>query len=81
VSELFYIIADAGCAVARKAVLESGIRDKVSFRNLDYPEVKANFEARGGTTLPALWDGEHLHQGLDAVMAALAHLQAPPAQH
>jgi hypothetical protein len=28
----------------------------------------------GGTVLPALWDGEKLHQGLDDVLAALEAL-------
>jgi hypothetical protein len=68
--ELFYIIAGADSAAARKAAAASG--KEVRFRNLHYPEVKADFEARGGTTVPALWDGETLHQGLEAVLAALA---------
>ena len=75
-TELFYIIADADCATARKAALDAGVREKVSFRNLDYPEVKADYDARGGTTLPALWDGGRLHQGLAAVMAELARLRS-----
>lgn len=80
-TELFYIIADADCAAARKAVLDDGIRDQVSFRNLDYPEVAADFDARGGTSLPALWDGERLHQGLAAVMDQFSRLKplSPPA--
>ena len=73
-TELFYIIADADCAAARKAAMADGVRDKVSFRNLDYPEVTADFEARGGKKLPALWDGERLHQGLGLVLAELAKL-------
>jgi hypothetical protein len=69
--ELFYTIADPDCAVARRAVLERGVKEQVDFRNLHYPEVEADFRARGGTRLPALWDGTTLHQGLEAVLTAL----------
>ena len=41
--------------------------ERVRFRNIVYPEVQADFRARGGTALPALWDGERLHSGLAAV--------------
>jgi hypothetical protein len=69
--ELFYTIADADCATARRAVLASPLRRRVRFRNLHYAEVREDFERRGGHTMPALWDGERLHQGLDAVRAAV----------
>jgi hypothetical protein len=76
VTELFYIIADTDCAAARKAAMADGVREKVSFRNLDYPEVAADFAARGGTHLPAIWDGERLHEGLPAVLEGLTRLRA-----
>jgi len=76
VTELFYIIADADCATARRTVLDRGLRDRVSFRNLDYPEVAADFAARGGKKLPALWDGATLHEGLAAVLTELDRLTA-----
>src|SRR5262249_32462039 len=79
VTELFYTIADADCAAARRAVLERNLKERVSFRNLDYPEVAADFSARGGRTAPALWDGERLHQGLLAVTAVLDRMRAAPA--
>jgi hypothetical protein len=69
--ELFYTIADADSASARKAVMELGLLAATRFRNLAYPEVKADYAARGGTAIPALWDGAALHQGLDAVLAVL----------
>jgi hypothetical protein len=73
-TELFYIIADADCARARAVVMERGLKERVDFRNLFYDEARRDFEARGGEKLPALWDGERLHQGLDGVLAALDRL-------
>jgi hypothetical protein len=73
--ELFYTIADPDCAAARREVMERGLKELVDFRNMYYPEVVHDFEARGGARLPALWDGATLHQGLDAVLRALP---APP---
>jgi hypothetical protein len=70
--ELFYRIADAACAQARKAVLASKHRRDVKFRNVHYPEVLADLTARGGGPLPALWDGARLHEGLDAITSFLA---------
>ena len=78
-TELFYTIADADCAAARRAVIDRDLKERVSFRNLDYPEVEADFTARGGRTVPALWDGERLHQGLPAVLAELDRMRAAPA--
>ena len=69
--ELFYTIADAACAAARKAVIERGLKERISFRNMYYPEVQHDFKARGGHNLPALWDGQTLHEGLNAVLEAL----------
>ena len=78
-TELFYTIADADSAAARRAVLERELKERVSFRNLDYPEVAADFTARGGRKFPALWDGERLHEGLSAVVDELDRLKASPA--
>ncbi len=68
--ELFYEIADAGSAAARRFVVEHGLEARVRFRNLHYPEVEAAFRAHGGRTLPALWDGAVLHPGLAPVLSA-----------
>jgi hypothetical protein len=73
-TELFYIIADAGCAQARATVIEKGLKDKVDFRNLHYEEARRDYEARGGHEVPALWDGVALHQGLEAVLVALGRM-------
>lgn len=68
--ELFHATNDEDSAAARKEVVERGLVERIRFRNIFYPEVEADFRARGGTRLPALWDGATLHQGVAAVRAA-----------
>jgi hypothetical protein len=69
--ELFHRISDPPSAKARLYVVDNALEDRVRFRNLAYPEVEADFHARGGHTSPALWDGHTLHQGAEAVVARL----------
>ena len=69
--ELFHVVADTGSAEVRRYITEHELEGWVRFRNLHYPEVQADFTARGGTTPPALWDGERLFQGAQAVIARL----------
>jgi hypothetical protein len=70
--ELFHATNDAASAAARRKVVELHLQ--IRFRNIFYPEVQADFTARGGTTLPALWDGEKLIQGEAEVVAELGRL-------
>jgi hypothetical protein len=70
--ELFYVIADADSAAARREIMAGPHLSAVRFRNLFYPEVQADFAARGGVAPPALWDGERLHAGIDAIRARLS---------
>ncbi len=73
--ELFHATNDDGSSArARKAVVDLSLTEKVRFRNIFYPEVQADFAARGGTKLPALWDGATLFQGIDAVLEALGRI-------
>lgn len=72
--ELFYELATPDCATARRMVLATGLTEVVTFRNVHYDRARSDHAARGGSTLPALWDGELLHQGLADVLAALARL-------
>lgn len=69
--ELFHRIADPPSAVARRYIVDYALEDRVRFRNLAYSEVEEDFRRLGGTVTPALWDGTHLHQGAEAVVARL----------
>jgi hypothetical protein len=71
VLELFNVLAHRPSAEIRRFVTDRGLEPLVRFRNLHYPEVEADFRARGGTELPALWDGQRLIVGLDEIRARL----------
>jgi hypothetical protein len=75
VIELFHATNDEGSAEARKLVVDRNLVGQIRFRNIFYPEVRADLDARGGTTTPAIWDGEKLIQGRDAVIAFLGALK------
>jgi len=69
--ELFHAISDAGSARVRKYVVDHELTEVVRFRNVTYEEVQKDLTARGGTAAPALWDGEKLFTGADAIIARL----------
>ena len=71
VLELFHRIADPPSAVARRYMVDYALEDRVRFRNVAFPEAEADWRERGGHSTPALWDGVHLHQGAEAVLARL----------
>jgi len=71
VLELFHRIADPPSAAARRYVVDYALEDRVHFRNVAFPEAEAAWRELGGHSTPALWDGEHLHQGAEAVVARL----------
>lgn len=69
--ELFHAIADASSARVRQFVVDHELLEEVRFRNVLYEEVQKDLTARGGSTTPALWDGERLTQGAEAIIAKL----------
>ena len=69
--ELFHAIADPGSARVRKYVVDHELTEAVRFRNVTYEEVQRDLAAHGGTAPPALWDGEKLFRGADAIIARL----------
>jgi hypothetical protein len=72
--ELFHATNDEASAEARRFVVEHDLLEKLRFRNVFYDEVRADLTARGGHDAPAIWDGEKLYEGRDAVMAFLGGL-------
>jgi hypothetical protein len=71
VLELFHRLAEPSSAAARRYVVDYALEDRVRFRNVAFPEAEAAWKQLGGHSTPALWDGEHLHQGAEAVLARL----------
>lgn len=70
--ELFHAVADASSARVRLYVVDHELLEEIRFRNVTYEEVQKDLTARGGLTPPALWDGEKLIQGAEAIIARLA---------
>lgn len=76
--ELFHSTTDGGeSAPVRGFIVERGLTSIIRFRNVTYEEVTADFKARGGTRTPAVWDGERLTEGREAVLRLLAALPVP----
>ncbi|HET7825623.1 MAG TPA: hypothetical protein VFK90_09825 [Anaeromyxobacter sp.] len=69
--ELFHRLAEPESAAARTLVRELGMLEAVQFRNVAFDSHRGALAAHGGAATPALWDGERLHVGLDAIRAAL----------
>jgi hypothetical protein len=72
--ELFHRIAHPPSAAVRRFLNDHALWTEVRARNVDFPEAQAAFAARGGQGLPALWDGQQLVQGAEAVLARLQAL-------
>jgi hypothetical protein len=70
---LYHRIDDPGSAAVRRRVVELGIKTRIDFQNVDTEGAEA-FAERGGRRVPALWDGERLHQGEGAALAVLETL-------
>ena len=77
-AELFHRIAERDSAVARRRATDLDLLGRVEFRNVDFDSHRAALAARGGSETPALWDGDRLHVGVDAVVAALDALARRP---
>jgi hypothetical protein len=74
-AELFHRIGDPDSAEARRRASALGLIGRVAFRNVHFEShARALAERGGGGDTPAFWDGTALHQGLEAVLAALERL-------
>jgi len=72
--ELFHRIAHPPSAKVRRHLRDFGLEELVRMRNVEFDEAKKDFEAHGGTTLPALWDGERLYEGAELIITRLGTL-------
>jgi hypothetical protein len=70
--ELFHALPDPESAAARRLVAHLGLLGVVTFRNVGFDSHRAALAAAGGARVPALLEGGRLHEGLDAIRAALA---------
>ena len=70
---LYHRIGDPDSAAVRRRVVELGLKASVDFQNVD-TEGAVAFAAQGGVAVPALWDGERLHEGRAAALALLETL-------
>jgi len=71
---LYHRIDDPDSAAVRRRVVELGIKSQIDFQNVD-TEGAEPFAQHGGRSVPALWDGERLHEGRVAALAALETLR------
>lgn len=67
---LYHRIDDPESAEVRRAIVERGLKGRIDFQNV-LTDAREQFAKLGGTRVPALWDGERLHAGREAVLAAL----------
>jgi hypothetical protein len=70
--ELFHRLTEPESAAARTLVRDLGLLAAVDFRNVAFASHAGALAAHGGARTPALWDGTRLHEGVDAIRAALA---------
>ncbi len=70
---LFHRIAEAESARIRLRVVALGLKSRIDFQNAE-TDGKAALEHLGGDRTPALWDGQRLVSGTDAVERELARM-------
>jgi hypothetical protein len=73
---LFHRVPDQASARIRREIVARGLKSRVDFQNVDSEEGADLFAARGGTAVPAVWDGESLRTGPDAIDRWLSELTA-----
>lgn len=74
--ELFHEIAHPPSAKVRRYIVDQALEDQVRMRNVAYDEARRDFQAHGGTVLPALWDTDagRLFEGAELVISRLSSL-------
>ena len=72
--ELYHELSGDENVRVRREIVARGLKPLIDFRNIYWPEDREAFEALRGTRTPALWDGQRLHEGGEAVLACLRAL-------
>ena len=67
---LYHRVADPASAGVRRLVVERDLKARIDFQNVD-TDAAEEFARRGGRIVPALWDGQRLHEGEEAVRLVL----------
>ncbi len=71
---LYHRIDDPDSAAVRRRVVELDLKSQIDFQNVGTEGAEA-FAQHGCRTVPALWDGERLHEGRVAALAVLETLR------
>ena len=71
---LFHELSGEGNVRVRREIVARGLKPRIDFRNIYWPEDREAFDAVGGSRTPSLWDGERLHEGEEAVLDRLRAL-------
>ena len=72
---LYHRVADPASAAIRQKIVASGLKPIIDFQNVE-TDAADEFASRGGREVPALWDGERLHEGSYRVRLALGAIIA-----
>ena len=72
---LYHRVADPASAAIRAKIVDEGLKSLIDFQNVD-TDAAEEFATRGGREVPALWDGQRLHEGSYAVRLALGAIIA-----
>jgi hypothetical protein len=71
VLELFYEEGGSGSARVLAFIEENGIAEFVRARDVAIEDARGDWERLRGSAVPALWDGERLYEGAEAVLARM----------
>jgi hypothetical protein len=73
--QLFHRLTDRSCAKVRRYVVDRELEAYIAFRNVEAdPTARDALRSHGGAEVPALWDGQVLTVGAEALIARLATL-------
>jgi len=72
---LFHRLDDPASAAVRREIVDRGLKSRIDFQNVDSADGKVMFAARGGAAIPAIWDGDRLRSGTDAIVSWLSEVE------